>query len=246
MKIGYFSPSYKRPSKSLCQKAYPFVKLVVAKSEQKAYAANGNEIICCPDEVQGNVSRVRNWILNSFSSVYDCIVMMDDDLDFIGRWEAQQKVVLDPGDLQEFCEMHAGMAADAGLFLWGLNCSKDKAVYVEYNPYGFLQVILGPFTAHMAGSAIRYDEKMPLKEDYDIYLQHLHRYGGILRVNYAFYEKRQYGKPGGCSAYRNQDTERAQFALLEKKWGSQVVTLDKKSKRGFDFNPVIKVPLAGV
>lgn len=252
MRIGYFSPSFKRSGiKSLAQKAYPFIKLVVAESEAQAYRDAGNDVITCPDEIQGNISRVRNWILDVYlgdehEHQFDCVIMMDDDVEFIARWEAQQKKRFNPDELQEFCENHCIMATDAGVMMWGLNCSKDKGVYVEYNPYGFLQVILGPFSAHMAGSALRYDETMPLKEDYDIYLQHLYHNKRILRVNYVFYEKRQYGKPGGCSTYRNQDTERAQFLLLQKKWGEDVVAQDKKSKRAFDFNPIIKVPLRGV
>ena len=60
MRIKIFAPSYKRPEKSITQITYPFVKLVVRESEAEEYLENGNDIIVCPDQAQGNISRVRN------------------------------------------------------------------------------------------------------------------------------------------------------------------------------------------
>lgn len=34
--------------------------------------------------------------------------------------------------------------------------------------------------------------------------------------------------------------------MLQKKWGSNIIKRDNKSKRGFDFNPILKTPLKGV
>lgn len=247
MNIGYFAPSYRRSEKSITQREYPFVKLVVAESEAEEYIANKNEVIVCPDSAQGNLSRVRNWILNTFLPQYDCVIILDDDISYIGRWEERERVKFIPSELQEFCEAHSILCADAGLLLWGVNLrATDKGFYSEHSPFGFLQMIGGPFQAHMNGSTIRYDEKLPLKEDYDMSLQHLHKHGGILRVNYAFYQAKQSQQPGGCATYRNLDREKEQFLLLQKKWGSDVVTMDTKSKKSYDYNPVIKVPLKGV
>jgi hypothetical protein len=45
MKIGYFSPSYKRPEKSKTQLIYPFIKLVVRESEAENYIKNGRKLV---------------------------------------------------------------------------------------------------------------------------------------------------------------------------------------------------------
>ena len=247
MRIGYFAPSYRRPGKSITQKAYPFVKLVVAEGEAEEYIKNGNEVVACPDSVQGNLCRVRNWILNTFLHEYDCVIILDDDISSIGRWEERRREIFEPAELEEACEMHALMCLDAGLKLWGVNLRRtDKSYYREYTPFSYISIVCGPFQAHMSGSTIRYDEKLPLKEDYDISLQHLHKHGGVFRVNYMWYEAKQSQQPGGCATYRNLDREKEQFQLLQKKWGSDVVTMDLKSKKSYDYNPVIKVPLLGV
>jgi hypothetical protein len=108
-----------------------------------------------------------------------------------------------------------------------------------------LQFIGGPFQAHLKNN-IRYDESLSLKEDYDITLQHIKAYNGCLRINYACYDVKQAEQTGGCATYRNNTKESEQFELLQKKWGNSIIKTDKSSKRSFDFNPIIKVPLKGV
>lgn len=243
MKIIYLSPSYRRPEKSITQEAYPFVKLVVAESERAEYESNGNEVVACPDEVQGNISRVRNWILEQYLPHYDCVILMDDDISYMGRWNKRDRLKFAPEELMEFCEMHSIICKDAGLKLWGVNlAATDKGWYSEHSPFGFNHVILGPFMAHMQGTEIRYDETIPLKEDYDMSLMHLWKYRGVLRVNYGFYHAKHGKQPGGCAGIRNIEAERKQFMLLQEKWGSDVVQRDTRSNKDFDYNPKIKLP----
>ena len=39
---------------------------------------------------------------------------------------------------------------------------------------------------------------------------------------------------------------KVKFFTLQKKWGKDVIQRDKNSKRSFDFNPVMKVPIKGM
>ena len=104
MRIKIVAPSYKRPEKSITQINYPNIKLVVREAEAEEYIANGNDIIVCPDNAQGNVSRVRNWILdNLFDEETDCLVIVDDDCRFIGRWEEQTNSKFTQNELIDFC-----------------------------------------------------------------------------------------------------------------------------------------------
>tara|TARA_R100001244_G_scaffold132365_2_gene108463 strand:+ start:590 stop:1330 length:741 start_codon:yes stop_codon:yes gene_type:complete len=246
MRIKYFAPSYKRAEKSSTQKLYPFIKLVVKESEAKEYKKNGNEIVVCPDNIQGNLCRVRNWIIDNLYEDADCIIIVDDDCNGIGRWQDQTHYKFNSQELQEHCEEWANLCFEFGFKFWGLNCLPDKGAYREYTPFGTLQYIGGPFQAHLKSSEIRYDEALPLKEDYDITLQHILKYGGALRINFANYNVKQAEQEGGCSSYRNLDFERRQFFDLQKKWGKDIIKRDKGSKKSFDFNPIIKIPIQGV
>ena len=48
MKIVFYAPSYKRPEKSITQKLYPFVKLVVKKVKQKSISRTGMRLLNVP------------------------------------------------------------------------------------------------------------------------------------------------------------------------------------------------------
>lgn len=246
MRVRFYSPSYRRPQKSITQITYPQVQLVVSASEAGEYKKNGNDIVICPDYIQGNVCRVRNWILDNLMDDADCLVLLDDDCSAIKVWQNQQQIKLQPKELTEACEGWAILCQEWGYHYWGLNCVPDKGAYREYSPFGTLQFIGGPFSAHLSTSKLRYDVNLPLKEDYDITLQHIQHYGGCLRINYAHYFVKQAEQQGGCATYRNLDKEKQQFFALQQKWGKDVIQRDKQSKRSFDFNPILKVPLKGM
>lgn len=246
MRVKFFAPSYKRPEKSITQQNYPQVQLVVRESEADEYRSNGNDIVVCPDSAQGNLCRVRNWMLDNLMDDADCMVLLDDDCSGIKVYQNQQAVQLSPDELTEACEGWAMLCQEWGFHFWGLNCTPDKGAYREYTPFGTLQYIGGPFQAHMASSQIRYDEDLPLKEDYDITLQHILQHGGCLRINFAHYSVKQAEQAGGCATYRNLDREKQQFFALQKKYGKDVIKRDQGSKRSFDFNPILKVPLKGM
>tara|TARA_R110000764_G_scaffold135363_1_gene223438 strand:+ start:648 stop:1391 length:744 start_codon:yes stop_codon:yes gene_type:complete len=247
MRIKIFAPSYKRSEKSITQITYPFVKLVVRESEADEYIKNGNDIIVCPDSAQGNISRVRNWILdNLFDDETDCIIIVDDDCKAISRWQDQENTKFSENELIDFCEKTSVVCDELGFKLWGLNTVTDKGAYREYTPFSFIQFIGCPFHAHIKGTELRYDENLPLKEDYDFTLQNIKKFGGCLRVNFANYDVKQSEQEGGCANMRSLKKEKQQFYALQKKWGKDIIKRDKGSKRSFDFNPIMKVPIKGV
>jgi hypothetical protein len=246
MKISFFAPSYKRPQKSITQTLYPFVKLVVKESEADEYIDNGNDIIVCPDEIQGNISRVRNWIKDNLMNDNDAIIMVDDDNKGIGRWENQKYKLFKYDELYEFCESLTILCKDFNYYSFGLNCVIDKGAYREHTPFSTTKFIGAPFHGIMKGNLCEYDEEIPLKEDYDWTLQNLKKYKGVLRCNFASYNVKQAEQKGGCASMRNIKEEERQFMLLQKKWGSKIIQQDKKSKRSFDFNPILKSPIKGV
>jgi hypothetical protein len=246
MKIGYFAPSYKRPEKSKTQLIYPFVKLVVRESEGNEYKKNGNDFVICPDSEQGNIARVRNWILDSLLPNFDAVVIIDDDCSGVGYWENQKYYNFDANEFQEFIEGMYILTIDYGFKLFGFNCVLDKGAYMEHTPFSTNKFIGAPCSMILNGNECRYDEQIPLKEDYDFTLQNLKKYKGALRANFASYNVKQAKNTGGCADMRNVQEEARQFELLQKKWGNKIIKKDVKSKRSFDFNPLMKSPLKGV
>lgn len=246
MNIGYFAPSYKRPEKSKTQRLFPFVKIVVRESEAKEYIENGNDVLICPDSEQGNLCRVRNWILNTQLNNFDAVILLDDDYNNIIRWNNQKQIKLKDFEVQEICEHIAILCKDWGFFYFGLNCVTDKGAYREHTPFSTNSYIGGPFQGFINGNELRYDECLNLKEDYDMTLQNLKKYNGCLRVNFMSYDVKQAEQGGGCAIQRNSKEEERQFNLLQKKWGTKIIQIDNQSKKKFDFNPIMKSPLKGI
>lgn len=69
---------------------------------------------------------------------------------------------------------------------------------------------------------LRYDRRLPLKQDYDMTLQHLETFGGVLRVDHALFSYQQRVKKGGCD-YRTPEAEEAAIEVLLAKWPGVLV-----------------------
>lgn len=259
MKITINAPSYKRPDGVDTLKYLPQTKIWVCETEFEIYKKENPkaEIISCKKGVQGNVCRIRNHIIDSeFKSGADAVLIIDDDMQYMGYHFEKKRCRLSSGDVPTFLQKYSLVAKELGAKIWGLNCNQDKQSYREYTPFSMVSYVSSPFTVHLP-NPIRYDEKYSLKEDYDLTLQHLDKYRRVLRLNKFFYVVKQAGsgsgQTGGCSLYRNVKKEMDQILALQNKWGPRIVKHDfnqrshsSKKKKNFDINPVINCPIRGV
>jgi len=248
MKFSILSPSYRRAESAITQDYLPRCTYVVAASEKKAYESNGRRAVTVPDKIQGNVARVRNWILDH----YNPVLILDDDIRHIGRWSQQVNQKLSADEAMEFIEHGFILAKQLKARMWGVNLLPDKGAYREYTPLAFRSVVLGPVQGFV-NLDLRYDESLPLKEDYDLSLQVLNKYRRTLRFNAYHYSCHQHTNEGGCGTYRTMEKEQRQFELLQEKWGSDIVRIDQQGGQvnqrkatAWDINPVIRVPIHGV
>lgn len=261
MEISINCPSYKRP-KVETLKYLPFCKVWVDNKEYDDYVRENKgfegNIVSVPEGIQGNVSRIRNYILDKeFKNGNDVVVLVDDDLKGIYHFEnidgyAYKEILVKDDEFIDFIEKNTILCDELGFKLWGVNLNKDALNYKHCLPFNTKAIILGPFCVHLKND-IRYDENIPLKEDYDLAIQHLNKYRGILRLNKYHYNAKQSKQAGGCATYRNYEREEQQLKLLQKKWGKDIVKQDmsknakcKKEKVNIDYNPIIRIPIKGV
>lgn len=258
MKISVCCPSYKRPKVKTLE-YLRFCRVYVDPAEYPDYSAANPaaDIVSCAPGIQGNLCRVRNYIIDQeFAAGSDVVVIIDDDMFGMFYFEGKKKRHLLPeSEFLHFIEKYSLLAREFGAYFWGVNVNCDPQCYREYSPFSTLSYIGGPFQAFLRGGTCRYDERLPLKEDYDMTLQQLNRYRVVLRVNKFFYRVKQSEQPGGCATYRNLQKELSQLELLQKKWGKRIVRMDtldrnhkRKKERGatFDYNPLIRVPIKGI
>lgn len=230
MKIVVTIPSYKRPNAVKTLQYLPFARVYVAPQEYDEYKKNypTADIVACEDGVQGfGPSRVRNYILKQeFLNGADVVVMTDDDLDYLARFEptkntkfGYENVKVETEDFLPFVEKYSIMARDIGAYFWGVNCNPDARSFSYMIPFSTMAFVGGPFQAFLRGNDCFYDENLPLKEDYDMTLQQLNKHRVVFRVNAYHYFCKQSVNAGGCAQIRNRDKEREQCKALLKKWG---------------------------
>lgn len=262
MRISVNCPSYKRPKVETLQ-YLPFCQVWVDESEYEAYReANGPDakIISCAKGIQGNLCRIRNHILKTeFENGADVVLIIDDDMKGVNYFEtegtyAYTKHRVEAEDFLDFIEKYSIQAQEIGAYFWGVNVNMDNQCYRHYTPFSTTSYIGGPFQCFLKGNDCWYDERLPLKEDYDMTLQQLNKHRVVFRVNKYHYDVKQAEQAGGCATYRNFEREKAQLELLQKKWGKDIVKNDladrnhqsTKVKTKIDFNPVIRPPIKGV
>ena len=244
------APSWKRASSCFTHRYLPDVKYVVCTDQADGYRAEGVPVWECPNSAQGNLCRVRNWIMDQCETKW--LLLVDDDLSGLGRFNGNAKQKLSTEQAMEAIVAGFELAEEFGVRMWGINCLPDKGAYREYTPFSLNNYLGGPFQAFI-DMDLRYDESLPLKEDYDLTLQVMNKYRKALRINYLHYEVKQHTNAGGCASYRTISREMEQFELLQRKWGDQIVRrdsggskVDRKREQTYDINPIIKVPIGGV
>lgn len=222
---------------------YPRAVLCVARAEASAYrrAHPRAELLVMPNAAQGHgMSICRNWILDHAPTAD--VVMADDDCTVFARYEHGERRKPTPAETERFIEQGFRMAAELGTVLWGVNQQFDPMFYREYSPLSLLSPILGPFMG-IRKTDLRFDLRLPLKEDYDFSLQVLNRHRKVLRFNAWHYVVGHLEVKGGCASSRTMAAEREQMAVFKRKWGPVVA----ETRRGREsVNPLVKWPVPGI
>lgn len=229
-----FCPSYRRADIAISHKLFKPERFsfVIREEEEDLYRKHDRELILIPEGAVSNIAETRNWILDNTSVKH--IVQVDDDLRAIQWILNREYVSLSPDHIDHIIMQNFQMIEDLGCKMWGLQLLNDPIAYNIQKPYSFKKPILGPFTG-MIANPLRYDETMPLKEDYDLFMQHMNEYGMVLRCNYLCYDCDHLKLPGGCQTHRNEEEERRQQGLLQKKWGAKYIRYNEKNPNSYNM-----------
>ena len=234
-----YIPSYKRAGSITSHKIFPSAKIVVPESQLKDYQSYyGSKVVSVPDNRDGNIAIKRNAILDMARDAgIDWVLMVDDDYEYIGKITNQKPRWLNNEEIEALIDDGCRMADELQTGMWGLNVQIDPKFYREYSPFSLTTPILGPFHA-VKVTELRYDENIPLKEDYDFWLQSIRKYRKTLRFQSYHYMVDHINKTGGVVSYRTKQREEEQNKLLQKKWGNRVVKYDITKS----INPRVHIP----
>lgn len=248
-------PSYKRWENLKGYEYFYTAKYVVPQSQYENYIAGRerNRFIAIPDSEDGSIVKKRNWILRNIPRPF---VMIDDDVDSLMMTEggeyfkkygrAKQMIKLTPEQAIGVFIQACNLAYEFGCPLFGFNLNTDGRNYQQYKPFRLNQPILGPCCGHLEHDLV-YDEKMDLKEDYDISIQALNKYRKILRINKYAVNADHKDNKGGCVSYRTLEREKAACEAIERKWGTKIIHYNTSNGKYVNYlNGVVNIPINGV
>jgi len=186
--------------------------LFVPATEADAYRASnpGVEVVEVPNDVHG-ITRTRNWILDYTDEPR--VVFVDDDLKRAGWLQAlpfRFRVVDDMPEadlLNEWCKLF-DLTEQMKYRIWGVSTiSAPRAVY-PYKPFIWHTYVTASCMGMLNLPGFRFDERYPVKEDYELCLRCIKEDGGLVGARYLFWENSHWTDEGGCKDYRSQEMER--------------------------------------
>ena len=248
-------PSYKRWENLPGYEYFKSARYVVPESQKEQYinGRDADRFIIIPDSEDGNICKKRNWILKNIPRP---LVMIDDDVDkiimceggeyFKEQGRAKQCIKLTGEQAEDLLKQIANLAYEWKCPMFGLNINTDGRNYYQYKPFSLTAPILGPCSGHLEHDLL-YDERMDLKEDYDISIQALNKYRKILRANKYAVNAAHKDNKGGCVSYRTIEREEKACRAIERKWGTHIIKYNtSKDKYTSYLNGRVHIPINGV
>lgn len=245
--MKYFIPTYRKEN---IKTADLFKELdYLLFCDKKDYDRWSKKYKCflLPDGVQGNIARVRNYILNyARDEKIEKFAMCDDDISKVYKYDSSlksRKKEMNPVDYDYIIDLFSDVFYQKENCVgWSMNETDQPRDYkgeIECNNACFMS---GTFSIYFTDRiTFDFDERLSLKEDYDFTLQALTNGKVIYKFKGLFYRPERVTTGlknfGGCSTYRTSEREMEQIKLMKEKWGDLI-----KYKDG-DINGVINYQL---
>lgn len=245
--MKYFIPTYRKEKIKTAELFNGLDYLLFCDKQDFKRLSDKYNCYLLPDGIQGNISRVRNYILKyANENKIDYFAMCDDDISKLFIYDSELKSRLKELTafeydyiLDKFSETFYQKDNCVG---WSMNETSQPRDYkgeIGCNNACFMS---GTFSIYFTDRiTFEFDERLSLKEDYDFTLQALTNGKTIFKFKGLFYlpERVTIGLKnfGGCSTYRTNEKEMEQIQLMKDKWGNLI-----KYKDG-DINGVINYRL---
>ena len=234
MSLKIAIPSKARPWKSNSKELLQSAVLFVPESEKDLYFKVYKEIEPVPNNIKG-ITQTRNYILNFFKGQE--VVMCDDDLENVGYWtnktdggRRQEKIKEESILIYEF-QKYFELCEELKYKIWGLKTEASKIAQHDEKPIDFRSYVTASMMGIIADGSYLFNENYLLKEDYEICLRHIRNEGGILKINYIYWQNKHWDKNGGCGDYRNDQMEKKMISMLIKDYPGMIKQVNRKNSQ---------------
>ena len=224
-------PSKNRAGRTTTDKILPSIgTFFVPDSEVHQYSYIKN-VIGVPKEVQG-ITQTRNWILKNSSNKH--VVFLDDDAKNVGwtKLEERQAKKIEVRDEEFWAEEFVkafDLMSQLGYKMWGVKTESAPRSVWPYKPILTKTYLTASCMGMVNDGEFYFDENFKVKEDYEICLRHIVKYGGILGIRYLHWENEHWITEGGCKDYRTVDMEKKAIKDLIKMYSNMIRSAKRKS-----------------
>lgn len=224
-------PSKSRAGNTTTNKILPNIgTFFVPESEIHQYSYIKN-IVAVPKNIQG-ITNTRNWILKNTNDVW--VVFLDDDAKNVGYTElgyqnSYKKDVKDEGFWAEEFLKAFDLTEQFGYKLWGVKTEAAPRSVYPYKPILTKTYLTASCMGIVNDGEFYFDESFKVKEDYEICLRHIVKYGGILGIRYLHWENEHWTTDGGCKDYRTVEMEKDAIKKLAQMYPGMIRSAKRKA-----------------
>ena len=222
MKYTVYIPSKGRAGRVTTSELFYDPVIVCPQAEVEEYKKHHKKVLGVDDRVKG-ITATRNWILNNVDDEWH-IQVDDDALSFHAYEDGKKERFIDKDRIHQILDNQFHLCKGWGFKTWGLALTADYKFYDEFRPFT-TQSVIGANIIGIIKNEIRFDERLKVKEDYDYSMQHIAKYGGVLRCSKFGIDVVHLTNEGGCVSYRTKEVEMDAYNVLLKKWGKKIVIL---------------------
>lgn len=202
----------------------------VPENEVRLYRGIKN-VVGVPLTVRG-ITATRNWILENAGDEW--VVFVDDDVTRAG-WlkmgETQGKHIK-MKDSDEWVDTFVrafDVVTQMGWKIWGVKTETALRSVYPFKPILLRTYVTASCMGIVNDGEFRFDPAYAVKEDYEICLRHIVKYGGILGIRYCYWANEHWTTDGGCKDYRTIDVERDAIKRLARAYPGMIQKAKRKA-----------------
>ena len=224
-------PSKNRAGRTTTNKILPNIATFFVPQREVHQYSNIKNVQAVPNDVQG-ITPTRNWILKNTNEKK--VVFLDDDAKNVGYTKLNerksQKVEI-RDEAFWFEEFHKAfdLCQQMNYKMWGVKTEAAPRSVYPYKPILTRTYLTASCMGLINDGEFYFDENFKVKEDYEICLRHIVKYGGILGIRYLHWENEHWTTEGGCKDYRTIDIERQAIKDLIRLYPKMVRSAKRKA-----------------
>lgn len=188
-------------------------------------------VVPVPNTIKG-ITATRNWILKNTDDKW--VVFLDDDVRSCGynklyQYNAKRvEIKHEQFWVDEFVKAF-DLMEQFGHKLWGMKTEAAPMSVYPYKPILTKSYLTASCMGMLNDGEFYFDEEFTVKEDYEICLRHLQKYGAITAIRYLHWENHHWTTEGGCKDYRTVQIEKNAIKRLIEKYPGYIKSAKRKA-----------------